>query len=331
MNTIKKISAVLLVIGFVVATFFACNKEKEAAVETYGNTETISKDDDMSAYLKQFKGKMQSSAKGGESLSMDDAQWHLEAVLNYTYGDVGHETTDIQCDTFYYTIHAEGNEVPLYQLNEAFNAISQNVEKAYGNCTLPDKSVLAVQTTFENESKSGDVVVRSVLTTRGHRPSAWPFRFGETDYWWGDDCSGKCGPYVGECEGEGAVQQLQKKINTNLTVVGCNMGHGYFTDISSIEINLNDCFLDPLSPSGYRIPYFFWTTDPSCLCCSPDDLNYYLMEALKLVEEKKPNGKYIMSMKNKFMEAVPIGYRLAYHQYTLEYGRFHCFETGNDY
>ena len=331
MNTIKKISAVLLIIGIVVATFFACNKEKETNVVTDENTETISKEDDMSAYLKQFKKKMQSSAKGGETLSMDDAQWHLEAVLNYTYGDAGQLTSDIQCDTFYYTIHTEKDEVPLYQLNEAFNAFSQNVEKAFGNCTLPDKSVLAIQTTFENESKSGDVVVRGVLTTRGHRPSTWPILFGETDYWWGDCYTGKCGPYIGECDGQGAVQQLQEKINANLPTVGCFTGHGYFTDIFTIQVDLDDSLMDPLSPSGYRIPYFYWTKDPSCFCCSPDDLNYYLTEALKLVEEYKPNGKFIISMENIYMNAVPIGYHLSYHEYNFKYGRYHCYEDGNDY
>ena len=91
------------------------------------------------------------------AVGVDDAQWHLEAVLNYTYGDAGQLTSDIQCDTFYYTIHTEKDEVPLYQLNEAFNAFSQNVEKAFGNCTLPDKSVLAIQTTFVLKNTSQTV------------------------------------------------------------------------------------------------------------------------------------------------------------------------------
>ena len=87
------------------AIIIACTKEKENRVaQDNGELTTVSKEDDMSAYLKQFKEKMQSASKGDETLSIEDARWHLEAVLNYTYGDAEWPFSEIQCDTFYYNL-----------------------------------------------------------------------------------------------------------------------------------------------------------------------------------------------------------------------------------
>ena len=75
-------SAIALVA--VAAIIIACTKEKETIVsQSASETITVSKDDDMSAYLKQFKEKLQSADKGNETLSMEDARWHLEAFKNF--------------------------------------------------------------------------------------------------------------------------------------------------------------------------------------------------------------------------------------------------------
>ena len=164
-----------LALAVAVATVIACSKDKETkAIQNSNEIVTISKEDDMNAYLKQFKEKMQSASKGDETLSLEDARWHLEAVLNYTYGDAGHPTSDIQCDTFYYELPVNGDEVPLNRINEAFMALSKEVENTYTECNLPEKSVLAIQTLFDNKSKDGNITVRSILSTRGFcNPNMW--------------------------------------------------------------------------------------------------------------------------------------------------------------
>lgn len=72
------ISAILLA-ATTAAIFVGCKKEKENKVAQNGNEEiVVSKEDDMSAYLRQFKKKMQSAAKGDETLSMEDARGILK-------------------------------------------------------------------------------------------------------------------------------------------------------------------------------------------------------------------------------------------------------------
>ena len=104
--------AALLVVAAVSVAVVSCKKENTKALPTSNAKEAFDtrQIEDMNAYLKDFKQKMQSATKGeDETLSIEDADWHLEAVLNYTYGDAGYETTDIQCDAFLCTISTNEN------------------------------------------------------------------------------------------------------------------------------------------------------------------------------------------------------------------------------
>lgn len=315
-----------LVLVVVSAIIIACTKEKETKVAQNSNEMvTVSKEDDMSAYLKQFKEKMQSTSKGDETLSMEDARWHLEAVLNYTYGDAGHPTTDIQSDTFYIDIPTKGEVVTLDKLNDVFSSLSADVEKTFAACDLPEKSILAIQTEFDDDSKEEGAHIRVIMDTRGLNTEYNEFQFGPTEYWYEDDWRGKCGLYVGECLGTGAVQRLQSKINTCIPHIGSGSGVVYFSSIESIEIDdsyiyhyLEDSL--GLSPSGYRVHYYGDIQELFPLCLSPDNLNYYLSEALKLIDEVKPMNKEIISMTNEYYELVPVDYYFGYHHYTFRYG-----------
>lgn len=323
-----------LVLAMVAIVIIACTKEKETMVaQSSDEMVAISKEDDMSAYLKQFKEKMQSASKRDESLSLEDARWHLEALLNYTFGDAGHETTDIQSDTLNYRLPTEDGKVSLAHLNEAFNSLSFGVEKCLADCDLPDKSLLAIRTKFGNGTRDGVVNAQFIVDVRGYSSGNAMPHFGPTDYWSENDASGKCGPYEGECDGIGSVQALELKINANLPSFSCNQGRGYFSDYDSIPIDdsfIFDYLRDSLSPYGYRVHYHGCPTWQYPTCLSPDDLNYYLDEALKLINELKPVGKVIVRMTNEYYELVPVGYRFGYHHYTFIYAKFNC-GGGNDY
>lgn len=339
----------VLALVMVAAIIIACTKEKEKGIaQISSEIETVSKEDDMSAYLKQFKEKMQSATKGDETLSMEDARWHLEAVLNYTYGDAGRHTTDIQCDTFHYTLLADGNEVTLFHLNQAFNAISNDVEKAYGNCNLPDKSIIAIQTLFENDIKSDEgVVVRSVVSTRGFRPiNMW---FDSTDYWgewycdygWGwISSSGKCGPYEGEHPESGAPLELTRKLNLRIPAYGCFQGTGYYTDLCVVNVSLNtfdnidiNFLYDENSPCDYKLYYRNedpsepWASNPErCIC--PEDMNYYLSKGPELLNYYKPVGKVVVDAYYYSAEILGAKASNCFHELVVTYGDFHCNTNG---
>lgn len=337
------ISAILLA-ATTAAIFVGCKKEKENKVAQNGNEEiVVSKEDDMSAYLRQFKKKMQSAAKGDETLSMEDARWHLEAVLNYTYGDAGHQTSDIQCDTLFFELPTNGDEITLAQLNEAFVSLSDDVESAFAKCSLPDKSILSIQTTFDNNSKANSVLAKTILTTRGL--PAVKTHFDETDYWNEWYCNGisygKCGPYSGECPNSGAPHELTKMLNFIMPICNCSSGNGYYTDVEELVISYynhynyygySDNFIyDENSPCHYKIYYRNedpsqpWASNPGgCIC--PEDMNYYLSKGPELIEHFVPDGRCFISAKYQSNYIVGIKGRADnhFHELIIKFGILHC-------
>lgn len=350
-----KILSVALALTIVAAVIIACTKEKETKVAQKSNEMvTVSKEDDMSAYLKQFKEKMQSTSKGDETLSMEDARWHLEAVLNYTYGDAGHLFSDIQCDTFYYKLPTQNKEITLAQLNEAFNVFSESVEETYTDCSLPEKSILAIQTKFESESRDGDVSVRSILSIGGSSNTI-NMCFDSTDYWdeWyydnGDgyiEAGGKCGLYEGDCPDSGAPLELTRKLNLRMPLCNCHYGGGYYTDEETVILSyysdyqyypFDNYVYDENSPCRYKLyyrnedPHEPWASNPGgCIC--PEDMNYYLSKGPELVDHYKPIGKVFISGYYQSLNFVGLGLREdnCYHELILNYGKLNCNNAGND-
>lgn len=339
----------VLALAVVAVAIIACKKEKESKV-SQNNSELIivSKEEDMNAYLERFKEKMQSASKGDDVLSMD-ARWHLEAVLNYAYGNAGRQISEVQFDTLHYTIHTNGNELTFAQLNEAFHALSYDVEQSYSKCILPDKSILAIQTMFENDSKKDSVVVMSVLSTGGYRPmNMW---FDSTDYWgeryydYGNgwiESSGKCGPFSGEHPESGAPLELSRKLNLRIPLYDCNHGSVYYTDLYSVEISIynfgidTDFLDDENSPCRYKLyyrsedPHFPWASNPSrCIC--PEDMNYYLSKGPELLNHYKPEGMVVIDAYYQSQEIVGVKESNCYHELVVTYGNIHCNNNGGDY
>ena len=317
----------VLALTIVAAIIIACTKEKETIVSQSAiETITVSKEDDMSAYLKQFKEKMQSATKGDETLSLEDARWHLEAVLNYTYGDAGHQTSDIQCDTIQSKLQTNEGIVTLSDINQAFNHISQKVEQTIANCPLPNKSILSIQTRLIDERESGCITLQSLIKKRGLTPFPIHWYVDSTDYWYENDYSGKCGPYEGTCSGQGAVQVIEEKIDFNKPITICTHGCLYYTDYQYITIDESIAWNmhDDNSPHGYRVQCIICPINEAPVCFSPEDMNYYINEGLKLSNEFCPSGKVLYDMSNVYMYGVPIGWHVAFHQYTFEYAKPNC-------
>ena len=333
----------VLALAVVAAIVFACTKEKETRVTQSSNEMTsVSKEDDMSAYLKQFKEKMQSAEKGDEALSLDDARWYLEAVLNYTYGDAGHLFSDIQYDTFYYKLPVRDGEITFGQLNEAFKVFSNNVEEVYEESKLPEKRILAIQTKFNTDDSKGDGVSAQIIVNTSGIVPVYPW-FDSTDYWnewYYDDwygyimSGGKCGPYMGDCPESGAPLELTRKVNLRIPKDACQNGNGYYTDVFSGILShqlsdFNQDFLDDEnSPCTYKLyyrtenPEFPELSNPGgCIC--PEDMNYYLSKGPELIYHYKPEGMSVISAFYRSEEIV-CSYTNCFHDMVLSYGIFHC-------
>lgn len=331
-----------MALAVVAAIIIACTKEKETKMDQSSNEmTTVSKEGDMSAYLKHFKEKMQSAEKGAESLSLEDACWHLEAVLNYTYGDAGYPTSDIQCDTFCCKLNTEGEDVCLASLNEVYTVLSKNVERVYASCAFPDKSILSVQTLFEDDRNDAGVIVRAIVTTRGRLTTK--IRFDSTDYWsdyYNEDWHyghGKCGPYAGQCNESGAPRELTKLANLRIPQYGCVDGYRlYVTDLTSIDVNVVEDYYGVLwdvnSPCGYKLYYNPYNPSDPCHnpdhCIPPDDMNYYLDKFPEIVDCFRPDGKDLICANYRYDEIIAESGDAALFWLCIMFAVIHCEPTG---
>lgn len=326
MKVIKSLLMSLLIMTFVFL-FVKCEKDSQSSVSSVMTS--ISKEDNMSKYLKQFKKTMQLASKDSQTLTLDDARWHLEAVLNYTYGDAGYETSIISRDTIDCTMLISNGEVSLHQLNKTFETLCKDVDKVSKDCNLLMKSVLAIQTNFTNTSKDGNVHIQTIVTMRGYSSSLTPIMFGETDYWWSYNTMGKCGPYVGECIGRGAITELTSRATMLLPHYSCGDGYRtYFVDYEYEHVDpIQNELYDENSPCGNML----YMQPGSIACLSPDEMNYYLSKSMYIVDLFKPEGKVPIWLQYGSGLMTSVDNRsLVVHYLDLIYASLHCEYVGVD-
>lgn len=118
--------------------------------------------EDMNAYLKDFKQKMQSATKGDdEALSLEDAAWHLSSLANYDFGHANVECDDVRFDTLYAQVNVTNGEILLSDLASTYEEIHTNIDKFYHSLTLDNKHFRFIDV---NISEQGYITI-SLLTT----------------------------------------------------------------------------------------------------------------------------------------------------------------------
>ena len=143
----------------------SCKKESQANL--LGNSPQPSKTftppqvDDMNAYLKAFKQRMQTVARGdGETLSLEEAAWHLSSVANYDFCNANVKFTDLRYDTLRYHIDVANGEVSLTDLNAVYASMANDIDAFYQSLDLQEKHFRYI-----GASISEDGQVRATLTT----------------------------------------------------------------------------------------------------------------------------------------------------------------------
>ena len=146
MKKTKLFIATLLVVAAISVAVVSCKKEtasaltgnKNESVQTFNPREIK----DMNAYLKDFKQKMNSTAKGeDESLSLEDAAWHLSSVANYDFGNINVEFDDIRFDTLYAHVDVTNGTVLLSDLGIAYENIRNEIESHFQKINLDEKHI----------------------------------------------------------------------------------------------------------------------------------------------------------------------------------------------
>lgn len=264
----------------------SCKKDTAETVKMENKPFTV-KTGDMNAYLTDFKTRLQSGLKSGETLETEEAMWHLTALLNFDYGDAGHEFFEFVTDTSYIVISKTGDGVSYETLNSAYTDLQTFVENVYTTSDLDDKHIYFVVS--QVVSDDGENITIQTVSTLGNGRGSFSSTFGPADYWKMCYGYGKCGEYEGQCIGRGATTELTRMIRLHIPVAAAINGTVYFTDIWEGCIFNPENYPDPDSPHGYEmfINPGGGTPPHWKICLSPDDLNYYLPRYIRILNEQK--------------------------------------------
>lgn len=172
MKNKRFIIATLLVVVATTVAIVSCKKEDQEASQSVSRpakTFTVPQIDDMNAYLKDFRQRMEESQndKEAEYLSLEEAAWHLACLANVDFCNVNVKYDDFLFDTIEMQVNTTNGVVLLSDLNMAYeqmrDAIQQykkefsrcNQNMYYVNVSIDASGVarIALMTSFMNDSK----------------------------------------------------------------------------------------------------------------------------------------------------------------------------------
>lgn len=292
-------------------TFTSCKKESDNA--SVNNTQ-----DQTTQKLIEFKNKLNS--KDVNSISIENATWYLEGLLNYEKANNEHNMADLtyNYDTISYivtseTFSYEQLETVYLNLNKILNHYIQLAPNA--KYDLIDLSIV----------KASNEVKVIMISSAGVVAGKYQYQiFGSTDYWvWGWNL-GKCGSYCGNNTGADAADQLKYRFNNPLNKPYIP---GYYTNVEMKTIRF-DTYPDQNYSGTFNHYMMFWASGPGsgpgsyAPCISPDELNYYLSKFDYIKDLNCPTGKKFKSA--NVIEDISCGldYWDRAHDYQLYYGTF---------
>lgn len=284
----RKISFAILAVvvaAFVSAIVVSCKKEKQEQV-TSNLEQGVQSSENIDEYLISFKKRMLSATKGGESISLEQAQRDLENLLNFDFGDANYATNILRNDTICLHLSIADGMVDLAELSSAYSTAFQQIRATFHLIDLPEKSVFYVSLSIIENAKSEDAEVEVVLITRSYDESAIG-----NDFWnrsWKPDYTG------GTCDGLytniGAARLIEDKLNANIGNYMCTNGSRvYFTNPTNSQMDaFYNIMIDPLGiySEGHRM-FYRHTTNPNSVCIEPDELDYYYNQMSTFFHEYK--------------------------------------------
>lgn len=288
------------------AILWSCKKTESEDPKTVTCSSSNNEIDD---YLKSFKKRLKESSKNdGDTMNIEDAEWHLSALLNFDFGDADHITNLFQKDTIKAKIRIENGQVEISQLRQLYDNAFQDVLLTYRSLNIPEKSVYSISCMFSEACKDGEADVSIVLTTRGLEQPMFKLSIDSTDNWLSPNHSSRCD---GTSPGIGAPEILRAVLNTNRGDFGCVQGRVYFLNIGGCGFTDANSWPDPSSSSGYRM---FFDSINSSVCIPCNEMNYYYQQMCSILSSVVPDG-YVWKecgIDCRGLDPIGYGFRLFY-------------------
>jgi len=325
----KKILIVLLFAGLMATIFYACKKNAEP-IQNNSNTEQQYSDNGMLVYNKlvAFKHEMQNAQKSTTQMSIDSAQWYVEAYYNVTsgYPDSAYLKFDVDFATYSLPVD-ENNMISVAALSVLISDLESDLNSRilqYGS-EVAHMVVGDVNISLTARSSDAEVVVTTGIGIGG---GSLYTPFNEEEMWIYGETAGRCDvPYQIYAD---AGDELEWRFNSPhpvyVPVPYCAGG------IKIIQTNLQS-WKTGLETS---LIYGEWIAGPKILpCYSGSYWNGYLSNGFTLFYLNQQNGGLVPDG-NFFFTSVDIislhfsrnvggvdGYDY-YHGYTTFFSEYEC-------
>lgn len=285
--------ATLLVVAAVSVAVVSCKKEKHETSSSNNIEQAVQSADNMDEYLISFKKKLLSAQKGGETISLEQAERDLGNLLNFDFGDANFVTDEIKYDTLYVPVMLEGSLIDMAQLANTYNTAFTSILETYNRVDFPEKSVLYITCSINQDTKNDAADVRFVLATRGltHYIPMAPI-FDETDNWRVWEKRGKCD---GTCVGDDHTTILKKAYNRNRPLLACHNGRLYYTDVDTTGWFVSEQFPETNPDIHYNHGYRLWIgvgSQVNNYCIEYPEMRYYYNNLCQIManEASRPQG-----------------------------------------
>jgi uncharacterized lipoprotein YehR (DUF1307 family) len=140
MKNFKKLFTVMLVLSII---FTACNKDTSLTEQN--------QIDPTEQKILDFKEKMNSGDKSGETMAVEEAVWNIEAALNYTYNDFD-ATELLSIDTVRIPITINDNgEINFSDVTAAYNNLENLLIGFIGDNSLSLADIEVVESANKSD------------------------------------------------------------------------------------------------------------------------------------------------------------------------------------
>lgn len=313
MKKLFTLTALIMIIVTFCAT--SCKKSEYLEPTNRNNTQKSyyqpPKIDDLKAYLRDFKQKMQ-SRENDDTMDIEDAAWHLSSIANYDFGDVVSRFDKFQSDTLYYNINVENGMVKLSDLNSLYTIASADITTHFNSLNLDNKHIRFIGVDISNEGS----VIMSILITSGWPYQTWYFPDPITLY-------ETLSPYYDDdyyCDYDDFTDTLQTMLNLLVAYHPTSSGRVFFSIFKTVDFYYYD-YPDVNANYYYNYRIFAFHRKPIDMCAN--DFFYYFDSYAGLSVDSSWNGliRYDIIDFNIIKQETP-SLSTVYHQPRVRYGVF---------
>lgn len=303
----KRTFLVISIIAGLMLGFTACQKNEEAATKKQNISEAdLQTAQKITSFIEKMENPITLKSGGGsETMDLEDARWNLEAALNYQFCNVPEDISDIQIDSLEVVLPVNGNLCAVEDVATLYQQLCVTVAEQTG---IEDFELMAVGISLKDQNNN-EVIFQvyffqdwGAYLVNSFRP--WEYFPGCQRNKSNNPVYYCDGSRAGQPAGTDVFEEMMRRANAFLPILGHPGGTVYFTDIEYLRLesfrkeNPNwdgeDIFL---RFTIFQVNFPVESPHPINICIPPYALNFYLNNIKHvLLNDATIEGKHLIGL-----------------------------------